>query len=169
MSEPTNEVVTGASRARSGQRRGEPGIPPDQARGQMMSVVPPLPCPSVEQNYEMLAVRIAHLEAAVASRTTIGQAEGILMERHRLTPEQAFQRLRTTSQHLNQKLREVAAELVATGQERGPGKTPSKGPPPTDTAFDDSAFDETASPADADALLRPEAGPRSPVRAGTKS
>ena len=88
----------------------------------MMSVVPPLPCPSVEQNYEMLAVQISHLEAAIASRTIIGQAEGILMERHRLSPEQAFQRLRTTSQHLNQKLREVAAELVATGQERVLGR-----------------------------------------------
>ncbi len=66
-----------------------------------------------DSNVELLL----ELEQAVVSRTVVGRAQGILMERHHLTAEQAFTRLRVTSQHLNRKLREVAEELVDTGQE----------------------------------------------------
>jgi AmiR/NasT family two-component response regulator len=38
------------------------------------------------------------------------------MERHRLTAEQAFERLVTVSQGRNVKLHDVAARLVATGE-----------------------------------------------------
>jgi AmiR/NasT family two-component response regulator len=38
------------------------------------------------------------------------------MERERITAEQAFDVLRRASQHLNTKLREVAQELVDTGE-----------------------------------------------------
>jgi hypothetical protein len=64
-----------------------------------------------------------HLRRGMATRTTIGQAQGVLMERYRLTPEDAFDRLRITSQDLNRKLREVAAEVAATGVEpQRPGR-----------------------------------------------
>jgi AmiR/NasT family two-component response regulator len=46
----------------------------------------------------------------------IGQAQGILMERERVTAEQAFDILRRASQHLNEKLRDVAQNLVETGE-----------------------------------------------------
>lgn len=60
-----------------------------------------------------------HLRTALCSRSVIDQAIGILMGRHRITPEVAFDHLRRLSQTTNTKLREVAAELVAeTGGQR---------------------------------------------------
>ncbi len=53
---------------------------------------------------------------ALGTRELIGQAQGILMERERITAEQAFDVLRRASQHLNIKLREVAARMVQTGE-----------------------------------------------------
>jgi hypothetical protein len=60
--------------------------------------------------------RVADLRGALASREVIGQAEGILIERERITADQAFTVLRRASQHLNVKLREVAQYLVDTGE-----------------------------------------------------
>ena len=61
--------------------------------------------------------RVGHdLREALSSRDVIGQAKGILMERMRLTPEDAFDVLRRASQTLNRKLLEVAERLAETGQ-----------------------------------------------------
>ena len=56
-----------------------------------------------------------NFHAALNSREIIGEALGILMERERISAEQAFDILRRASQHLNIKLREVAQTLVDTG------------------------------------------------------
>jgi GAF domain-containing protein len=56
------------------------------------------------------------LKSAIASRTIIGQAEGILMERYGLDGDAAFSALRRVSQNRNVKLREIASELVQTRQ-----------------------------------------------------
>ena len=56
------------------------------------------------------------LAAGLAMRSVIGQAQGILMERERITADQAFDALRRASQHLNLKLRDVAQRLVDTGE-----------------------------------------------------
>ena len=56
------------------------------------------------------------LEDALLSRDVIGQAKGILMERLKTTPDDAFQVLKRVSQRLNVKLREVARALAETGQ-----------------------------------------------------
>ena len=45
----------------------------------------------------------------------IGAAMGILMERNKITDEQAFELLRLASQHTHRKLRDVADELILTG------------------------------------------------------
>ncbi len=58
---------------------------------------------------------VDHLHRAMQSRNVIGQAQGILMERDRLSAGQAFDRLRTASQHLNSKLRDIAAQVAETG------------------------------------------------------
>ncbi|MCZ2830329.1 GAF and ANTAR domain-containing protein [Modestobacter sp. VKM Ac-2986] len=57
-----------------------------------------------------------NLEVALQSRAVIDQAKGILMERGKLTAEQAFQALSQTSQLTNRKLRDVADHLVRTGE-----------------------------------------------------
>ncbi len=58
------------------------------------------------------------LSQAMAVRDLIGQAKGILMERHKLTGDQAFALLVRASQHTNTKLSEVARYLVETGELR---------------------------------------------------
>jgi hypothetical protein len=74
-----------------------------------------------------VAIRVAHehgviegmnqgLHQALLSRDVIGQAKGILMERLKITPEDAFDFLSRASQHLNLKLREVARRLAETGE-----------------------------------------------------
>ncbi|MGI8756504.1 MAG: GAF and ANTAR domain-containing protein [Acidimicrobiales bacterium] len=57
-----------------------------------------------------------NLNEALATREFIGQAQGILMERERITADQAFDVLRRASQRLNVKLRRVAEALVETGE-----------------------------------------------------
>lgn len=61
------------------------------------------------------AQRQSALLRAIESRQLVGQAEGILMERHRLTAEQAFAALVRSSQDRNVKLHEIARRLVETG------------------------------------------------------
>jgi GAF domain-containing protein len=57
-----------------------------------------------------------NLQTALESRAVIDQAKGILMERHKLTADQAFQALAQASMHTNRKVRDVADHLVATGE-----------------------------------------------------
>ncbi|MGY1837589.1 GAF and ANTAR domain-containing protein [Blastococcus sp. SYSU DS0510] len=63
-----------------------------------------------------------HLRAAVGNRDVIGQAKGILMERYKLTADEAFGVLARVSQDLNRKLVDVAGELTATGAVPGSGR-----------------------------------------------
>ena len=64
------------------------------------------------------------LTRAVATRELIGMAQGILMERHKLTSDQAFALLVRVSQHRNAKLREVADRLVLSGHLDIPASNP---------------------------------------------
>lgn len=59
------------------------------------------------------------LRQAIDTRTLIGQAVGIVMERYRVDAGTAFQVLVRTSSHANVKIRDIAAELVETGNLRG--------------------------------------------------
>lgn len=59
--------------------------------------------------------RAVQLQAALEHSRTIGAAIGILVERHRILPDEAFQMLRETSQHTNRKLAQVATDLLETG------------------------------------------------------
>ena len=56
----------------------------------------------------------ANLQTAISTRTLIGRAEGILMERFGMRPDQAFAVLRRVSQRRNVRLNRVAEELVRT-------------------------------------------------------
>lgn len=64
--------------------------------------------------------RAGNLNEAMVSRELIGQAQGILMERERITADQAFDVLRRASQALNIKLRLVAENLVESGESPKP-------------------------------------------------
>ena len=56
------------------------------------------------------------LVRAVETRQLIGQAQGILMERKKITADEAFALLVAASQSTNVKLREVADALVRSGE-----------------------------------------------------
>lgn len=61
--------------------------------------------------------KIANLHHALSSRQVIGQATGVLMERHRIDEGKAFDRLVSASQQGHLKLREIAQRVVETGLE----------------------------------------------------
>ena len=60
------------------------------------------------------AYEIENLSKAVRSRTLIGKAVGIVMERYDLNDERAFAFLKRLSSHSNVKLRLVAEEIIAS-------------------------------------------------------
>ncbi len=65
----------------------------------------------------LASARDAHdLEVALGSRDVIGQAKGILMERHKIDADAAFGLLVKASQDSNRKLREVAELVSTTGE-----------------------------------------------------
>jgi hypothetical protein len=71
------------------------------------------------------ATEVSQLQEALASRSTIDQALGVLMAQNRCTRDEAFGILRRASQNRNIKLREVAAAIIYrfTGH-------PAEPPPP---------------------------------------
>lgn len=62
-------------------------------------------------------LKAAHLREALSSRDVIGQAKGILMERHGYDAERAFEALTRASQQLNIKLRDIADTLTRRHRE----------------------------------------------------
>jgi len=59
-----------------------------------------------------LAVTVAQLEHALAARVRVEQAIGVLAERHRLRPRQAFDLLRNVARSRGQKVVEIAETVV---------------------------------------------------------
>lgn len=72
----------------------------------------------VEQSLLEASVHEAQLEEALRSRTTIGQAVGLLMAQEGFTSEEAFAKLVSVSQNANVKLREIAHRYVDTWEEK---------------------------------------------------
>jgi AmiR/NasT family two-component response regulator len=60
--------------------------------------------------------QIANLEQALQTSRSIGMAVGIVMASRGLSSDDAFGVLRTASQHQHRKLREIAAEVVISGE-----------------------------------------------------
>lgn len=60
-------------------------------------------------------IRQVGLRSALQSRDVIGQAKGILMERHRVTAEEAYRMLRRVSNERNAKVRDLAQAIAETG------------------------------------------------------
>ncbi|MCB5273524.1 hypothetical protein BJG92_01046 [Arthrobacter sp. SO5] len=60
--------------------------------------------------------QVTQLTQALDTRDLIGQAKGILMERFKITAQQAFLLLSRTSSELNIKLHDVAEQLTVSGE-----------------------------------------------------
>jgi GAF domain-containing protein len=110
---PVHELVSGGLNVYARQPTGD-GSPtrPLAARFAAYAVVPV----SNMYLYESVAERATNLQAALDSRAVIDQAKGILMERFKLTADQAFEALARVSMQTNRKVREVAERLVETGE-----------------------------------------------------
>src|SRR3954454_15750402 len=67
--------------------------------------------------YQSARDMVANLQTALETRGVIDQAKAILMDRHKLTADQAFQALAQMSMKSNRKLRAVAEDLVRTGEQ----------------------------------------------------
>jgi AmiR/NasT family two-component response regulator len=75
----------------------------------------PSPAECADDELTVARAKIANLELALVSARRIGMALGILMTRHGLTDQQAFERLRAASQTRRVKLRELAEQVIFTG------------------------------------------------------
>jgi len=61
-----------------------------------------------------LAVTVTQLEHALASRVRVEQAIGVLAERHRLRPREAFDLLRAAARSRGQRITDIAQDVVAS-------------------------------------------------------
>ena len=61
-----------------------------------------------------LAVTVTQLEHALASRVRVEQAIGVLAERHRLRPREAFDLLRGAARSRGRRVTEMAQDVVAS-------------------------------------------------------
>jgi hypothetical protein len=85
----------------------------DQAEGDSVSGPQPVAFVRDESTEaERLAVTVAQLEHALASRVRVEQAIGILAERHRLRPREAFDLLRNASRSRGRRVTELAHDVV---------------------------------------------------------
>jgi GAF domain-containing protein len=71
------------------------------------------------QLHHATATLARQMQEAMKSRSVIDMAKGILIERHKITTDEAFALLVRASQHQNAKLRDVADWLVTTGSLTG--------------------------------------------------
>jgi hypothetical protein len=77
-------------------------------------IPPGLEKPSETDEAARLAVTVAQLEHALAARVRVEQAIGVLAERHRLRPREAFDLLRKASRSRGTRVTELAQDVVAS-------------------------------------------------------
>jgi GAF domain-containing protein len=110
---PVSERVSGALNVYAR----EPNAFDDEARAAALRFAPYASVAVANMHaYQDARDMAGNLQVALESRAVIDQAKGILMERHKLTADQAFQALASVSMRTNTKVRDVAEELVRTGQ-----------------------------------------------------
>jgi hypothetical protein len=61
-----------------------------------------------------LRATVSQLEHALLARVRVEQAIGVLAERHRIKPRQAFEQLRTAARNRGRKVIDIASDVVAS-------------------------------------------------------
>jgi ANTAR domain len=61
-----------------------------------------------------LRATVSQLEHALLARVRVEQAIGVLSERHRIKPRQAFEQLRTAARNRGRKVIDIASDVVAS-------------------------------------------------------
>jgi hypothetical protein len=86
--------------AENGSAQGAPPKPPSQS--------------SVASEAGRLRATVSQLEHALATRIRVEQAIGVLAERHRIKPRQAFEQLREAARSRGRKVFDIAGDVVAS-------------------------------------------------------
>ena len=81
-----------------------------------MQMVSEEPRPDHTHELACALEKIRNLEVALTTNRRIGMALGVLMARHNLTDEQAFAMLVRASHRRHRKVREIADDVVLTGE-----------------------------------------------------
>jgi hypothetical protein len=90
------------------------GPPPPRPRQDDSGPLPAVPNLDEPKEAERLAVTVTQLEHALASRVRVEQAIGVLAERHRLPPREAFDLLRGAARSRGSKVTDIAQDVVAS-------------------------------------------------------
>jgi ANTAR domain len=86
--------------------------PPRPRRNDDSGPLPAVPNLDEPKEAERLAVTVAQLEHALASRVRVEQAIGVLAERHRLRPRDAFDLLRGAARSRGTRVTDIAQDVV---------------------------------------------------------
>jgi hypothetical protein len=80
------------------------------------AAVPPKPSgqPAEASEAGQLRATVSQLEHALATRIRVEQAIGVLAERHRIKPRQAFEQLREAARSRGRKVIDIAGDVVAS-------------------------------------------------------
>jgi hypothetical protein len=107
---PTGQLSSGGATPRTPR-----GMPDGKASiSGMQPVVRTLNDPHDPGEAQRLAVTVSQLEYALASRVRVEQAIGVLAERHRMRPREAFDLLRGAARSRGQRVTEMAQDVVAS-------------------------------------------------------
>ncbi len=95
-----------------------PGTGPRESRTSAPGPSPTQPpaqsAQAQQQETEQLKETVAQLEHALTVRVRVEQAIGVLAERHRLRPRQAFELLRSASRARGQRIMVTASQVIAS-------------------------------------------------------
>jgi hypothetical protein len=69
---------------------------------------------SLDEEASRLRTTVGQLEHALTARIRIEQAIGVLAERHRIRPRQAFEQLRSAARNRGRKVIDIATDVVAS-------------------------------------------------------
>ncbi len=91
-----------------------PAGPPPPRHNDDSGPLPAVPNLDEPKEAERLAVTVTQLEHALASRVRVEQAIGVLAERHRLRPREAFDLLRGAARSRGSRVTDIAQDVVAS-------------------------------------------------------
>jgi ANTAR domain len=70
--------------------------------------------PTADEETHRLRTTVGQLEHALTARIRIEQAIGVLAERHRIRPRQAFEQLRSAARNRGRRVIDIATDVVAS-------------------------------------------------------
>jgi hypothetical protein len=87
---------------------------PGQSAGTRAAPIQAADEPAAASEASKLRATVGQLERALTARIRVEQAIGVLAERHRIQPRQAFEQLRTAARNRGRRVIDIAADVVAS-------------------------------------------------------